>query len=64
MSQLVNAKKLLEILFDDKSRPSINWVRDQTQARAIPCIRIGHLVFYDVDQVRQHLEKHNTVKAR
>jgi hypothetical protein len=47
--KLVDAKQLLNELFDNDARPSIRWLRQQTKAKAIPFIRIGHLVFFDVD---------------
>jgi hypothetical protein len=53
--KLVDAKGLLDALFDESCRPSLRWVRDQTRSRAIPFVRIGRLVFFDVAQVRARL---------
>lgn len=60
----MDAKRLLNELFDQDARPSIRWLRQQTKAKAIPFIRIGHLVFFDVDMVRTALAGKNLVGAR
>lgn len=62
--KLVGAEQLLEQVFDADSRPSIRWLREQTKAKAIPFIRIGHLVFFDVDMVRAALSARNLVAGR
>ena len=46
-TRYVDAPKLLEILFDEASRPSLRWLRDQQKARALPFAKIGRLVFFD-----------------
>ena len=62
--KLVRAEKLLELLFDDQSRPSLRWLRQMQAQRKIPYIKIGHLVRFDVDQVRSALEQDCTVHSR
>jgi hypothetical protein len=62
--KLVDAKQLLDALFDKDARPSIRWLRQQTKAKAIPFFRIGHLVFFDVDMVRAALAGKNLVGGR
>jgi hypothetical protein len=62
--KLVGAKQLLEQLFDQDARPSIRWLRQQTKAKAIPFVRIGHLIFFDVDMVRAALSAKNLVASR
>ena len=62
--KLVGAEQLLDQLFEEEARPSIRWLREQTKARAIPFIRIGHLVFFDVDMVRAALAAKNLVGGR
>jgi hypothetical protein len=62
--KLVGAEQLLDQLFDQEARPSIRWLRQQTKAKAIPFIRIGHLVFFDVDMVRTALGARNLVQGR
>ena len=58
--KLLNAQQLLDQLFDAESKPSLRWLREQTRARAIPFVRIGHLVFFDLDIVRSVLaERHS-----
>ena len=60
--KLLDGKQLLETTFDEASRPSLRWLRQQTKARAIPSVRIGRLIFYSPEQVRAALEK-RTVRA-
>ena len=62
--KLVNAQQLLEQLFDPEARPSMRWLRTQTKAKAIPYIRIGHLIFFDMDMVRAALTAKNLVRHR
>jgi hypothetical protein len=50
IEQLVDAKHLLE-LWDEASRPSMQWIRKHT-GRDIPAIKIGRLYFYSPDKVR------------
>ena len=58
--KLLNAQQLLDQLFDDESKPSLRWLREQTRARAIPFVRIGHLVFFDLAIVRSALAERHT----
>lgn len=62
--KLVNGQQLLEQLFDPVAKPSMRWLRTQTKAKSIPFIRIGHLVFFDVDMVRAALAAKNLVRHR
>ena len=62
--KLMSGEQLLTALFDPESRPSIRWLRNQTKAKAIPFIRIGHLVFFDLDMVRAALAGKNLVGGR
>jgi hypothetical protein len=62
--KLVNAQGLLKELFSDECRPSMRWLRTQTKAKTIPCVRIGHLVFFDVEMVRAYLAERRLVHAR
>jgi len=56
-SQLVDAKGLLAALFAEESRPSLRWLEDQRRARRIPYIKLGRLVRFDVEKVRQRIEQ-------
>ena len=47
----VNAAELLEVLYSQKSRPSIRWLRKMTAKGIIPVERHGRLVFYVPSQV-------------
>ncbi len=51
--KLVSAKKLLELLWDEESRPSLRWLRELTKKRMVPYHKIGALVFFDPVAVRQ-----------
>lgn len=62
--KLVDAKGLLCALFNEDVRPSVRWVRSQQKNGSIPYIKISHLVFFDVEQVRAALARKNTVNAR
>jgi len=62
--KLLDAEQLLEELFAPKCKPSLRWLRMQTKAKAIPHIRLGHLVFFDLDMVRDALVKKNLVRGR
>ena len=62
--KLVSAEQLLEQMFAQECKPSLRWLRTQTKAKAIPHIRLGHLVFFDVDMVRTALADKNLVRGR
>lgn len=62
--KLVNADGLLEALFDEHSRPSLRWLRQMQSQRKIPYVKIGHLVRFDVQQVRDALEANCTIHSR
>jgi hypothetical protein len=55
-ARYVDAHKLLEVLFDKASRPSIRWVRDQQKNRTLPFCKIGRRVFFDPKIVKAHLD--------
>jgi hypothetical protein len=55
--QLVPAQKLLELLWPPDCRPSLRWLRDQQKRRRIPSIKLGHLVFFIPDDVRNALRE-------
>jgi hypothetical protein len=53
-TKLVDAKQLLA-LWDERSRPSLQWIRKHTADKAIPSVKIGRLYFYDPAKVRAAL---------
>ena len=64
-TKLVNAEQLLQQLWDESSRPSLRWLKEQQRRRVIPHIRIGsRSVFFDPQQVRAALAQRFTVQAR
>ena len=62
--RLVQGEKLLELLFDEATRPSPRWLGYQRQQRNIPYFKIGHLVWYDPVLVRRAIEERCQIKAR
>ena len=56
-SKLVDGSKLLEILFEETSRPSLRWLRKMQAEKKVPYIKIGRLVRFDVEEVRTSLLK-------
>jgi hypothetical protein len=62
--KLVAAQEMLNELFSEECRPSLRWLRTQTKAKAIPCVRIGHLVFFDLEMVRAYLAERRLVRGR
>ena len=64
MDQFVDGPRLLEILWDQASRPSLRWLRYQQKRRSIPFSRVGHRVWFVPNQVRQHMAEWNTLKPK
>jgi len=62
--KLVSAEQLLEQLFAPECKPSLRWLRTQTKAKSIPHVRIGHLVFFDMEQVRTALGGRTVARRR
>ncbi len=62
--KLTDAKGLLKQLWDDESRPSLRWLRQQQRCRSIPYVKIGHLVFFDPKKVHAALLMRHSVEAR
>jgi hypothetical protein len=62
--KLVDAHGLLEALFDEESRPSLRWVRQMQSQRKFPYKKLGHLVRFDVDEVRAVIQDDWTVFPR
>ena len=56
----VDAPKLLEVLFDPDSRPSLRWMREQQRNRTVPFVKIGRRIFFDPQQVKAHLDARAT----
>jgi hypothetical protein len=62
--KLVDARGLLEALFDESSRPSLRWLRNAQAQRKIPFMRLGRLIRFDVENVRTALEEDCTIHSR
>jgi hypothetical protein len=63
-SKLVDIEKLRDLLWEEQCRPSLRTIHAMKKRRDIPYVKIGRLVFFDVDAVRESLDKRNTVRAR
>ena len=51
--ELVGKQTLLEKLFPNEAdRPSMRWLDMQLAKRALPFVRLGRLIWFDVPQVR------------
>ena len=51
--ELVGKQALLEKLFPNEAdRPSTRWLDMQCAKRAVPFVRLGRLIWFDVPQVR------------
>ena len=61
---LVNAQEILSLVWSEQSRPSLRWLRTATKNRAVPCVRVGRLVFYDPEAVTKALTDSRTVRAK
>jgi hypothetical protein len=53
--RLLRPTELLDQLFAPECRPSLAWLRAQIKAKSIPHVRIGHLLFFDLEMVRETL---------
>jgi len=60
-TKLVDASRLLEILWDEKSRPSLRWLRERQAERAVPYVKVGARVWFDPEEVRQCLKDRWTI---
>jgi hypothetical protein len=58
---LVSGERLLELIFDEDSRPSARWLHNQKKRRAIPFLKVGRLVRFDPDRVREALNQNFTI---
>lgn len=57
MEQLVNGKRLLEIVFDESCRPPISWLRREVKRKAVPYIRRGRMFFFRPSSVTAWLRQ-------
>jgi len=55
--RLVSAAELLRVMWSDKSRPSLRWLREQQARRTIPHIKIGGRVWFRPSQVDKWLDE-------
>jgi hypothetical protein len=62
--QLVDAEKLLEILFPADCRPTLRWLRERQKKREIPFVKLGRLVYFNPVQVQESLTKQQNSRAK
>ena len=63
-TKLVDGARLLEVLFDESSRPSLRWLREQQARRTIPFVKRGRLIFFDPAQVLESFKASATMKPK
>jgi hypothetical protein len=51
-TRLVDAERLLELIWEERSRPSLRWLRQQQADRTIPFVKVGARVWFDPVEVR------------
>jgi hypothetical protein len=54
-TKLVDAKGLLDALFDRTCRPTTRWLLEQRKTGRIPYTKCGRLIFYDCNKVHEAL---------
>jgi len=59
LGQFVDGPTLLKLLFPPECRPTKRWLHDQMDSKRIPFIKIGRLVFFDPEQVREKWNSKN-----
>ena len=57
LDRFVSGPRLLEILWEPASRPSLRWLRTQTKKRAVPFARSAGRVWFVPRQVRDALTR-------
>jgi hypothetical protein len=61
--QLVDARTCIEELFKGANKPSFRTFQAWKARGWVPCVKIGHRVYFDVAQVRAAFDKRFTIKA-
>jgi hypothetical protein len=64
LDKLVSGPRLLELLWEDESRPSLRWLRTQTKRRTIPFARSAGRVWFVPRQVRAAMMRIETRRGR
>lgn len=66
LEQWVSASRLLEIVWEPISRPSLQWLRKETKRKMMPHVRRGRLIFYRprsvLDWLNQRESRPNSMK--
>ena len=63
MDQMVSAERLLELLWEESSRPALRWLRTQQKRRAVPFTRIGRRVWFTPSQVLANFQNRKQVRV-
>lgn len=64
LEKMVDANALLLLLWDEPSRPSLRWLREQQARRTIPFVKVGARVWFLPSEVRLCLRSKWTVKRK
>jgi hypothetical protein len=62
--QLVDAEKLLEILFPADCRPTLRWLRERQKKREIPYVKLGRLIYFNPASVQESLAQQQTARGK
>ena len=63
-TQLLSHEELLRALFTEEKRPSVRWLQRMMKARAVPYIKIGRFVYFDLAAVRSALDRKFSIKSK
>ena len=61
-NQYVTAIRLLEILFEEGSRPSMRWLRSLTAAKKVPFVKLSGKILFKVSEVESFLAAKGAVR--
>jgi hypothetical protein len=62
---LVDSAGLLEALFPNpEARPSMRWLKERTKRREISFLKLGRLVYFDVESVKRELLARHSITGR
>lgn len=64
MEKLVDAKVLIDLLFEEQSKPTVHAIYQWANNRIIPSYKVGRLTFFYVSEVKEQLARRGKVKVR
>lgn len=57
----VDTQRLLDLLFDPESKPSLRWIRTMTATRKIPFVRMNGKVLFNAREVKNFFDRQKCV---